>query len=431
MHIQKLLRAALLLLVAASPLAARAQQTAPSSANARGIATLSDSLRRAGTHELHILYVHGMAIGGAGDFDSWGLRKSICDHLGDCTSPAGEIDGRQYADLGRFALNAAPPDLKYLGQPVWHSKEEWNAAAPFVIHWKLARTGGTSVYVDEINWWPLVFALKCREMIAGEAELVGPLTSYLGTCAYSKPDATVSGRFESYAWLTPQQVAALHAQPRRGAPFNRAWKSSLLDWGISDVVVAVGAMRPLLIDGIRQLILKSVTVAPAGNGGPANPPAQEFVIVTHSLGSYLIFSALDIRSTDVTAAAPQSMRAEFALILQHTSQVYFFANQVRLLELADLDTTGGETMLSHMQAWADLRTQYLKQAGREDEGTPQIVAWNDPSDLLTWNVPPLASVNVRNIPVKNAPHWFWLFENPGKAHERYAQNKKIIRQMMQ
>ena len=40
------------------------------------------------------------------------------------------------------------------------------------------------------------------------------------------------------------------------------------------------------------------------------------------------------------------------------------------------------------------------------------------------------AVTVRNIQVRNAPHWLWLFENPTKAHDRYAQNKKIIRQMM-
>ncbi|HWB33051.1 MAG TPA: hypothetical protein VG714_07760 [Acidobacteriaceae bacterium] len=421
------LLAALLLAPALTPL--RAQQPAPA---AQPSISMADSLRRAGTHQLHILYIHGMAAGGAGDFDSWGLRKSICDHLGDCLSPAGEMDGREYADQGEFALDAPPPSLKYLGKPVWQTQQEWNASAPFVIHWKLARTSGTSVYVDEINWWPLVFALKCREIVAGEADLIGPLNSYLGTCAYSKPDPTASGRYQSYAWLTPQEVAAIRALPRQGAHFNRSIKADLMDWGIADAVMAVGAMRPLLIDGIRQLLLKSADVTPEGVRGPSTGlrPDQEFVIVTHSLGSYLIFSALDIRSADVNANTSQALRAQFEDILRHTSLVYFFANQVRLLELADLDTTGHENMLSHLQAWAQLRTQYLKDSGRTAEGPPQVVAWNDPSDLLSWTVPPLASVIVRNIEVKNAPHWFWLFENPAKAHDRYAQNKKIIRQMM-
>jgi len=414
------------------PLAATAQPSAPPSTatSSTGTATLRDSLRRAGTHELHVFYIHGMAAGGSGDFDSWGLRKSICDHLGDCTSPAGEMDGRDYADQGRFALDTQPPDLKYLGEPVWRSQQEWNAAAPFVIHWKLARTSGSSVYVDEINWWPLVFALKCREIVASEAELVGPAEPYLSLCSRSEPDdaKTFPGRYKSYPWITPAEATRLRGLPENGARLNRAWKGSLLDWGMSDVVMAIGAMRPLLIDGIRQLILKSVTVTPSHTRGLADPPDQEFVMVTHSLGSYLIFSALDLRAADVNAPTPQNVRTQFKEILQHTSQVYFFANQVRFLELADLDAS--ETMLSHLQAWADLRTQYLKDSGRESEGPPQIVAWNDPSDLLTWNVPPLGSVTVRNIQVRNAPHWFWLFENPTKAHDRYAQNKKIIRQMM-
>jgi hypothetical protein len=194
--------------------------------------------------------------------------------------------------------------------------------------------------------------------------------------------------------------------------------------------MAVGALRPYLLDGIRQLVLKSVNEPPSRTRGimSAMQADAEYVIVSHSLGSYLIFAALDIRSTDVNANTSDAVRQQFADILRHTSLVYFFANQVSLLELSDLDASSN--MLSHLQAWADLRTGYLQEQKLSSEGRPQIIAFSDPSDLLSWNVPPLGSVTVRNIQVRNARHWFWIFENPARAHDRYAQNKQVIRQMM-
>jgi hypothetical protein len=32
---------------------------------------------------------------------------------------------------------------------------------------------------------------------------------------------------------------------------------------------------------------------------------------------------------------------------------------------------------------------------------PQIVAWSDPNDLLSWEVPPVEGVHVVDIPVHN------------------------------
>jgi hypothetical protein len=38
-------------------------------------------------------------------------------------------------------------------------------------------------------------------------------------------------------------------------------------------------------------------------------------------------------------------------------------------------------------------------------------------------------VDVVNLYVQNAKHWFWLFESPTKAHGGYAGNKDILRAM--
>ncbi len=410
-------------------------QTTSSPSSSKPTASLADSLQRAGK-QVHIFYVHGIGSDGPDDFDSWSLRKGICDFVKDCTSSAGKLDEpqREYADQDEFSLNAPPPTLEYLGQPVWRNAEEWNAAAPFVVHWKLVRSEHhPTIYVDEINWWPLVFSLKCRQIVESDSALVGPNAERIKVCSTLKP-ADIAGRFISYNWIPAEDARSLLNAAPSGAMVNRKLKNGLLDWGLSDAVLALGPLRSYLLDGIRQLILKSIAVSPEGaRGGAAGPTAnQEYVIVSHSLGSYLIFAALDISPATSQTPTVQKSGDTFEQILGRTPLVYFFSNQLRLLELASLERTPDKSLLSHLEAWARLRCEYEKSVfgGAHTCVRPQIVAWNDPSDLLTWTVPELATVEVHNVVVKNARHWFWLIESPTKAHNNYAKNKNAIEQML-
>ncbi|HEY7405376.1 MAG TPA: hypothetical protein VIB39_17755 [Candidatus Angelobacter sp.] len=416
-----------------SPRFSSGQTTPPSSS--KPTASLADSLQRAGGKQVHIFYVHGIGSDGPGDFDSWSLRKGICDFVRDCTSSAGELEEpqREYADQDEFSLDAPPPALEYFGQPVWRTAKEWNAAAPFVIHWKLVRSDHRpTIYVDEINWWPLVFSLKCRQIVEGDAALVGPSAEQIKLCSTLKPDA-VPGRFIAYDWIPAENAQGLMKAAARGALVNRKLKHGLLDWGLSDAVLALGPLRGYLLDGIRQLILKSIAISSEGARGGATAKAnQEYVIVSHSLGSYLIFAALDISPATSQTPTVQRSGDTFEQILGRTPLVYFFANQLRLLELASLDGTPDKSLLSHLDAWARLRCEYEKsvQGAEHTCVRPQIVALNDPSDLLTWTVPELATVEVHNVVVKNATHWFGLIESPTKGHNNYARNKDAIGEML-
>lgn len=399
--------------------------------------SLADTLRRAGNKQLHIFYVHGIGSLGPNDYDSWGLRKAICSFVKDCTTSAGELDQkpREYADQEEFSLTAQPPALEYLGERVWRNSEEWRAAAPYVVHWKLERSAGQTIYVDEINWWPLVFSLKCRQIIRSDAELVGPSTDRIKVCSKLQHDPTDPNRYISFDWIPTEEAPGLLNLVSRGALANRKLKNGVLDWGFSDAILALGPLRNYLLDGVRQLILKSVAISPSGSREvPGTRRAdQEYVIVSHSLGSYLIFAALDINSASPKATDAEEAENPFGHILERTSLVYFFANQLRLLQLANLGRSDDSNNLAtHLELWGKLRCYYLKsQAG--SGGTcarPQIVALNDPSDLLTWTVPKISSVDVSNVVVKNARHWLWLFESPTKAHDNYATNKNAIGQML-
>jgi hypothetical protein len=321
-----------------------------------------------------------------------------------------------------------------MDEPVWKSADEWRAAAPYAIHFQLSRANGQSLYVDELNWWPLTFSLKCRQIVASDASFVAPSKARIETCSHLEPNHAVPQRFKSYDWITPEEAARLTHLPSKGARANRELKTGLMDWGFSDAVLALGPLRPYVLDGLRQLILKSEGDSRANVFDVARQPVdQEFIIVSHSLGSYLIFSALDVSQNTLKATNAQESRDKFDQVLQRTSMVFFFANQLRLLELASLDGPTDRNLATHLESWGKLRCDYLKSKPGASQGCrlPRITALNDPSDLLTWTVPNLPGVEVENYTVKNSAHWFWMFENPTKAHNNYSRDKRAIKEMLQ
>jgi hypothetical protein len=61
----------------------------------------------------------------------------------------------------------------------------------------------------------------------------------------------------------------------------------------------------------------------------------------------------------------------------------------------------------------------------------QVVAWSDPSDVITFRVPKIGDVDVVNLYVRNAYRWFGLFESPAAAHADYAKNNEVLRVMFE
>jgi hypothetical protein len=410
-------------------------QSNSANAASQGPSSLGETLRNPAGKEIHIFYVHGIGSYGPNDRDSLAMRKNLCNYLKDCTAPAGTAIGQwDYADRDEFRLDAPVPTLEYLDERIWKSEEEWHAAAPYAVHFQLARSSGQSLYVDEINWWPLTFSLKCRQLVASDASFVAPNNEKIDTCSTREPSRGVPQRFKSYDWISRDEATRLHQLPRRGARVNRDLKAGLMDWGFPDAVMALGPLRSYVLDGIRQLILKSVSDVPGGSGtDPEKPRAnQEFMLVTHSLGSYLTFSALDdIDSTEKTAAAKQT-QSDLSEILKRTSLVVFFANQLRLLELASLDGPSERNFATHLQDWGKTRCDYLKSlpGAPQECKYPRIIALNDPSDLLTWTLPALGDIHVENYTVRNSTHWLWMLANPTAAHNNYATDKRAIKEML-
>ncbi len=425
------------------------------------ISSIGETLRNAGQRPVHILYVHGIGATGAGG--SQIFQKAICRFLKDCTAPASPVE-RDYADRGAFQNGAEPLAFEYMGRPVWRSKEEWSASAPFVDHYVLQRSHGGPIVVDEINWWPLVFPLKCRAIMAGDTRLTGANAPLLNLCSQAvQMDPSNLGRFRAYTWISPQQAMKLETIRPQGALFNRWLKTSILDWGFSDAMMAVGSMRDLFREGMRQLFLKSVRFR--ANGAETNEWEQqlkepqgidrEFIVVSHSLGSYLVFSTLNMDQQEAvppnapapskSGAAAEDDAAQY--ILERTSLVYFFANQVPLLGLANIrgpsvaGRAPGEALTpdavsaafnTMMTRWKNLRETFAKRRSGGEESTtklPQVIAWSDPSDLLSWHLPAMEGLVITNLYVRNTG-WHWIISNPAAAHANYATNKEVLRVML-
>src|SRR5215469_747075 len=395
----------------------------------------------AGTRHIHILYVHGINQVGAGS--SLLLRKGICKHLGKCT--VAKL-GRMYAD-GPFAVESAPPTLAYLGDRIWKSQEEWSASAPFIDGYQITGKGHTPILVDEFNWWPLAYPLKCKWLIVRDSLLTGPSKTQLSICdTPTTPDPAHPKRYLSYQWIKTSEASDLSRISRHATILDRSLKNGLMDWGFGDAVMALGPMEEVLSAGIRELLLKSLQSYATNQHTAENEDADaEVFFVTHSLGSYLSLIALnsdllgsqDPGLSNFQITPEQRQAADY--FSAHTAGFYFLANQIALLELARVSTatsgdagpsastSEGKSIPSSIAHWRSKRELYLKQRPSAVP-QPQIIAWSDPNDLLSWEVPEIEGVHVVNIPVHNSGFKIPLFlESPTDAHANDAKNPEVLR----
>jgi hypothetical protein len=141
-------------------------------------------------------------------------------------------------------------------------------------------------------------------------------------------------------------------------------------------------------------------------------------------------------------------------IFERTSLVYFFANQLEMLEITNLEsapdssttamtsrglapapfvpTSPAANFRTLVNRWNDYQTSFqgvLHPSDNASREMVQVVAWSDPSDVITYRVPKIGDVEVVNLYVKNSTRWFGLFESPTKAHGDYAKNVDVLRVM--
>jgi hypothetical protein len=351
-----------------------------------------------------------------------------------------------YAD-GPFAVDSVPPTLAYMGDRIWKSQEEWSASAPFMDRYEITGKGHTPILLDEFNWWPLVYPLKCKWLIPRESRMTGPSKTQLDICATpTTPDPAHPKRYLSYQWIQSSEASDLKRISRHATTLNRSLKNGLMDWGFADAVLALGPMEEVLSAGVRELMIKSLqSYAKNLKISEGEDVDAEVFFITHSLGSYLALIACnsdlpgpqepELSSFQITSEQRQA--ADY--FSTHTAGFYFLANQIALLELARVSaatsgnggpcasTSEGRSVPSSIAHWICQRKLYLKQRPSVVP-EPQIIAWSDPSDLLSWEVPDIEGVHVVNIPVHNSGFRVPPFiESPTDAHANYARNQEVLR----
>lgn len=380
------------------------------------------------TKPIHIVYVHGMNADGPGASDTF--REGLCKHVARLC-PTGFLPHQttQPLPLG------SRPDATFLDEPIWRDDHEWQASTPFVYRYVYTRNGAPPVVVDEVNWWPLLFPPKCRFIVLPEINLSGVDKAHLELCA--RTDAPF------YPWISRDQLTeALAHKPISGggAWANSLVKQNIMNWGVADAALALGPMRTYF----RQAINQAFKYAAAFDG--ADVAGQDFVVISESLGSFVVLDAFG----NVSADSPEAQS-----VGERTADLYFFANQYALLELGRIHgvpeswTTatgsftqplleaapapGAASALPHLlRRWAASRPQGpLELVGRPK----QVIAFSDPSDLLTYVVPKLRDSDGRDLALvvnvydRNEWSFLRLFANPLKAHTKHAGNKDVLKLM--
>jgi hypothetical protein len=377
---------------------------------------------------LHIIFVHGMRTSLPGS--SQRLLDALCRHVRQgCTGPSPTVT--VHLDLGQ------PPPASSFGVPIWSGPDDWQASRPFVDHHVFRRPGGASIIVDEINWWPLLLPLKCQFLVEPDTQLAGPDKADLDICSDAAPPR--------HPWIAPEQAKVLKSgRPISGggALVNRGLKTQILNWGLADAVITLGPLKQYTRLAVWCAFEEIAAFDPDVPRAGAEPHDcsraveehydQQFVVISESLGSFLLLDSFADAAYDQQhprQASPQSVERSAALrfIFDRSDNLYFLANQVPLLELGRIEgvyapPSGPAPAGSIRNALGDWAS-----SNAAPDRPRQIIAFSDPSDMLSYRVPRIDPAVVVNVYVRNGFSWFGLYENPAKAHTRYSANRDVLR----
>jgi hypothetical protein len=226
---------------------------------------------------------------------------------------------------------------------------------------------------------------------------------------------------------------AKKAYPYRRAMLNRTLKDTILDDCLSDAVIYQGKARDDISEQMQRAMID--TVATSGGQAKASrvaavvPQQLPLVVVSESLGSKVAFDALyKLAKRSETAAAGERTWNRIA-------HIYMGANQLPILALADKRLDGTAAMLREMDAYpedpiAALVNRRQSSMLEAKNSAPQVVAFTDPNDLLSYilvpspNAAPYPAVDVI---VSNGTTYLGLVELPNIAHLGYRKNLEVQR----
>ncbi|HEX4496650.1 MAG TPA: hypothetical protein VIE43_13340 [Thermoanaerobaculia bacterium] len=218
-----------------------------------------------------------------------------------------------------------------------------------------------------------------------------------------------------------------HSEGR--AKVNQALKDSLIDHSISDAVLFAGTFKDKVDYSVREAVCMVVTGQKCGGALYATGANDEVFIISHSLGSRLVFDAL--RNSD--------HHPEMETFKDCLGGVFMLANQLPLLELSDQT----KSLPGEEANYATERTPGLEGVrnviGRHRKGKSlQFIAFSDPNDLLSYALPPdwrkllgpasdeaSTRVSFVNAFVRNHALDLGFVVNPLQAHVGYWDNPYV------
>jgi hypothetical protein len=241
-----------------------------------------------------------------------------------------------------------------------------------------------------------------------------------------------------------------------GAP-PRQWFSNeaktFIDEKLGDVVLYGGTYRDKVMrPAVEAALCEFLKGTPGPNtecaGGESYSPT---VVVTHSLGGYMLIDALDDELNKPNAAnrSPDKPASAAARLLRNTRFVYMLANQIALLDLTTLDgypsdhvnpdpdtCTVAPTHRLLDRLGCDWNRAYNSWAGGA-ENRLQIVAFSDPNDILSFLVRhqdigvAAGGAGQRryftNVYMPNGEFTVpGIFSDPFQAHLGYLDNPRVL-----
>ena len=268
----------------------------------------------------------------------------------------------------------------------------------------------------------------------------------------SEGPITLNVNYLLWAPLT-EGIKCKLAQDERGTPEKQAFAGfarDFIDNKLGDVVLYGGTFRENVMRPSVQAALCHVTGGVASADGKTCAPGaynDPTVIITHSLGGYMLMDAIDdeLRKEACDSGAGNTAAGK---ILANTDYIYMMANQIALLDLTRLHAYShhfqetprpSEIAMRFAKCWtaAPPKSPTLVRAnGVEEPATRQIVAFTDPNDILSWRLrpqdlkfprPDRRSVKLTNIYLSNGEFSVPLFiSDPTKAHTGYFDNQTVM-----
>jgi hypothetical protein len=306
----------------------------------------------------------------------------------------------------------------------------------------------------EVLWTPYADAFT--------DEFLAPFETDLGFRA--NPEWTTCGGEPRRPPASERRVEGRDRPPR--ALLNALMKDDVMVAGLTDAVLSVGPLGAAARDAVRQSICimasEALEVPPRREDLPRCQLTQEtlnrfggaddvaahldrhtFAFLTYSLGSFVLLDALDEFRLWPGDLGPFELTCRLMPPLLDDTPVYMFSNQVSLLLSAHphfgCDPDGSCDLYGEFGGRQILLTDPrdrgqisdLRNACRETTQL-QIVAFNDPNDIMGYRVPDYLTdspmiEHVVNVQVRNPSFWIpGLLANPVGAHSNHGDNLAIL-----